>query len=154
MLELNPSVFGELYRVRADGSDTERLTHVLGYDGGPFFFPDGSDATRITDFGAMSWAPYVHPSGEYVLFASNKLGFANFEIYLVDTSGAKQPIRITHSDGFDGLPVPSPDGRQLAFTSNRHGDKGGQIYLAGWNHEAALRALAEAPLRGAEETVQ
>jgi hypothetical protein len=35
--------------------------------------PDGTDKKQITDFGAMSWAPYEHPSGEYFLFASNKL---------------------------------------------------------------------------------
>ena len=79
---------------------------------------------QITDFGAMSWAPYEHPSGEYFLFASNKLGFENFELFMVDTQGTKEPVRVTYSDGFDGLPVPSPDGRQLAWTSSRSGGIG------------------------------
>ena len=48
---------------------------------------DGSDARRLTDFGAMSWAPYPHPSGDYVVFTSNKLGMCNFELYLVDSDG-------------------------------------------------------------------
>ena len=170
-LEIDPSYFGELYRMRHDGSDLERLTNVPGYDGGPFFFPDGeriiwrrfsedgltadvysmkadgSDVRRLTDFSAMSWAPYVHPSGDYVLFASNKLGFSNFEVFMVDTAGEKQPVQVTFSDGFDGLPVPSPNGEQLSFTSTRHGEKGGQIFLADWNHEAALAALEAAPPR-------
>ena len=30
-------------------------------------------------------------------------------------------MRVTYSDGFDGLPVPSPDGKQLAWTSSRSG---------------------------------
>ena len=168
---VDPSYFAEIYRMRADGSGQERLTSVPGYDGGPFFFPDGSrvvwrrfsedgliadiwtmrpdgsDARRITDFGAMSWAPYVHPSLEYILFASNKLGFSNFEVYLVDVAGEREPVRITTTDGFDGLPVPTPDGRGLAWTSTRHGGEGGQIYLADWNHEAALEALRAAPSR-------
>ena len=67
----------------------------------------------------MSWAPYMHPSGEYFLFASNKLGFENFEVFMVDAQGTKEPVRVTYSDGFDGLPVPSPDGKQLAWTSSR-----------------------------------
>ena len=67
----------------------------------------------------MSWAPYMHPSGEYFIFASNKLGFENFELFMVDAQGTKEPVRVTYSDGFDGLPVPSPDGRQLAWTSSR-----------------------------------
>ena len=35
----------------------------------------------------MSWAPYMHPSGEYFIFASNKLGFENFELFMVDAQG-------------------------------------------------------------------
>lgn len=173
-LELNASYFGEIYIMRADGSGQRRLTTVDGYDGGPFFFPDGSriiwrrfdtegltaeiwsmkldgsDQRPLTEFGAMSWAPYVHPSGEYVLFASNKLGFANFEIYMVDVEGRKEPVRVTHTDGFDGLPVPTPDGRKLAWTSTRHQGDGGQIFLADWNHEAARQALGAASSRVAE----
>ena len=89
-----------------------------------------------------------------MLFATNKLGFSNFELYLVDSAGEKQPVRVTYSDGFDGLPVPSPDGKRLAFTANRHGGEGGQIYLAEWNHDAALAALAQAPRRVMEEQSQ
>jgi Tol biopolymer transport system component len=111
--------------------------------------PDGSDPLRLTDFGAMSWAPYAHPSGEYVLFASNKLGFANFEIYMVDAAGLKEPVRVTYSDGFDGLPVPSPDGKELVWTSTRHGEKGGQLYIGRWNHEKAMELLSQAPPRQA-----
>ena len=111
LLEVNPSYFAEIYIMRADGSGQKRLTHAAGYDGGPFFTPDGSrivwrrfdeqgliadvwtmkpdgsDQKQITDFGSMSWAPYMHPSGEYILFASNKLGFENFELFMVDSAG-------------------------------------------------------------------
>ena len=108
---------------------------------------DGTDKKQITNFKAMSWAPYMHVSGEYILFASNKLGFENFEVFMVDAAGTKEPVRVTYSDGFDGLPVPSPDGTQIAFTSARSGGGAGQIFLAQWNHEAALKAIKAAPLR-------
>jgi Tol biopolymer transport system component len=171
LLDENPSYFGEIYIMRADGSEQKRLTYTPGYDGGPFFThdgsrivwrrfdeqglladiytmkPDGSDVKRITDFGSMSWAPYEHPSGQYFIFSSNKLGFENFELYIVDAQGAKEPVRVTYSDGFDGLPVPSPDGRQLAWTSTRAGGDAGQLFLAQWNHEKALEALKNAPPR-------
>jgi Tol biopolymer transport system component len=170
-LELDPSYFAEIYVMRADGSGQKRLTNVAGYDGGPFFSPDGkriiwrrfdktglianvftmnpdgSDVRQITDFGAMSWAPYIHPSGQYIIFASNKLGFDNFELYMVDIDGRKEPVRVTYSDGFDALPVPSPDGKQLAWTSTRGGGSEGQIFLAQWNHEKALAAIKAAPDR-------
>ena len=172
-LETDPSYFAEIYIMRADadGSGPKRLTNVPGYDGGPFFSPDGkriiwrrfdeagliadvrtmnldgTDERQITDFGAMSWAPYIHPSGQYLLFASNKLGFENFEVFMVDIDGKKEPVRVTYSEGFDGLPVPSPDGTQLAWTSSRGGGREGQIYLAQWNHQKALEAIKNAPPR-------
>jgi Tol biopolymer transport system component len=172
----NPSYFGEIYIMKADGSGQKRLTSVPGYDGGPFFTPDGSriiwrrfdeqgliadiwtmkldgsDARQITDFGSMSWAPYVHPSGQYVIFSSNKLGFENFELFIVDINGTREPVRVTYTDGFDGLPVPSPDGAQLAFTSSRSGGDAGQLFLAQWNHERALAAIRSAPPRLSSKT--
>ena len=66
---------------------------------------DGSGVRRLTNFNSMSWAPYFHPSGAYVIFASNKLGFSNFELYLVDAMGRHEPVQVTATDGFDGLPV-------------------------------------------------
>ena len=170
-LEVDPAYFGEIYIMNADGSDQIQLTDSPGYDGGPFFTPDGqhivwrhftpdgseadiytmridgSGVRRLTDFNSMSWAPYFHPSGAYVIFASNKLGFSNFELYLVDGRGRHEPVRVTTTDGFDGLPVFSPDGNRLCWTSNRNSQEVSQLYLANWNHEAALQALLEMPPR-------
>ncbi len=170
-LEKDPAYFGDIYTMAADGSNVRRLTEAPGYDGGPFFSPDGqrivwrhfdasgmiadvwtmktdgSDKHRVTDFQSMSWAPFYHPSGKYFIFTSNKLGFENFELYLVDADGAKEPVRVTFTDGFDGLPVFSPDGKKLCWTSGRTADKKSQLFIAEWNDEAALAALREAPPR-------
>jgi len=167
-MESDPAWFGEIYTMDADGANVRRLTDWPGYDGGPFFSPDGthilwrhfnedgtiadvftmktdgSDRRRLTDFGAMSWAPYFHPSSQYVIFTANKLGFANFELYLADANGGREPVRVSFTDGFDGLPVFSPDGKQLCWTSARTPDGKSQLFLAKWNHEAALAALGEA----------
>ena len=172
--EKDPSYFGDIYIMNADGSNVRRLTEAPGYDGGPFFSPDGrrivwrhfaesgmvadvwtmktdgSDKHRVTDFKSMSWAPYYHPSGKYIIFTSNKLGFTNFELFIVDVNGEHEPVRVTYTDGFDGLPVFSPDGKKLSWTSGRTSDGKSQIFLADWNHEAALQALEQAPLRGSE----
>ena len=165
--EIDLSYFGEIYIMNSDGSDQKRLTFSPGYDGGPFFSPDGTqivwrrfdksgaraeiytmncDGTnvkQITDLGMMSWAPFYHPTGKYIVFSSNKYGFENFELFLVDTLGTSSPIRITEREGFDGLPVFSPNGQQLCWTSNATADNSSQIFLANWNHEAALSALGE-----------
>jgi len=173
LLEVDPSYFIDLYRMRADGTEVQRLTESPGYDGGPFYsfdgewivwrrfdekgltaeiwvaHPDGSAARAVTSFGAMSWAPYVPPSGKYIIFTTNKQGFAKFELYIVDFAGEREPVRVTWTDGFDGLPVPTPDGNGLTWTSNRRGSS--QLFTARWNHQAALEALAAAPLRHVSE---
>ncbi len=164
-LDHDKSYFMDLYVMNADGSDVRQLTDAPGYDGGPFFSfdgrkivwrrfspdgsraevftmnADGSEQRRITRLGAMSWAPFFHPSGAYVIFATNLHGFGNFELYLVDAEGRKEPVRVTHTDGFDGLAAFSPDGRTLTWTSNRTADKTSQIFVADWDHAAALAAL-------------
>jgi Tol biopolymer transport system component len=163
--ELDPASMNDIYLMRADGSDVRQLTDVPGYDGGPFFSPDGSricwrrfsedgataeiysmaidgsDARRLTQIGAMSWAPFYHPSGDYLIFTTNKHGFANFELYLVRADGTGDPVRVTETDGFDGLPVFLPDGNRLSWTSNRTPEKRSQIFMADWNDSVARRLL-------------
>lgn len=165
LLQRDPAYFIDLYLMNIDGSDIERLTTSSGYDGGPFFSADGRSicwrrfaehgataeimtmdlATRqekqLTKMNAMSWAPFFHPSGQYLIFATNVHGFANFELYLVAADGQGSPVRVTHTDGFDGLATFTPDGKKLSWTSNRNAKKQSQIYLGDWNHEQALKLL-------------
>jgi Tol biopolymer transport system component len=169
--EKDPSWFGDIYIMNADGSNVRRLTDAPGYDGGPFFSPDGqrivwrhfeengmiadiwtmktdgTDKRRITDFKSMSWAPFYHASGKYIIFTSNKFGFENFELFMVDAAGEREPVRVTFTSGFDGLPVFSPDGKKLCWTSGRTSDGKAQLFLADWNDEAARAALVAAPER-------
>ncbi|MDE0595099.1 MAG: M28 family peptidase [Roseibacillus sp.] len=170
--KLNPSFLMDLFIMNADGSGVKQLTKSPGYDGGPFFSADGknicwrrfnregdqaeiysmkadgSGEKQLTHLAAMSWAPFFHPSGEYLIFGTNLNGFANFELYLVDAAGLKEPVRVTWTDGFDGLPAFSPDGTRLSWTSKRSGRAGSQIFLATWNHQAALEILKSASPRG------
>jgi Tol biopolymer transport system component len=160
----DPSYFLEIYLMRADGTGLKRLTDVAGYDGGPFFSKDGakiiwrrftpdghtaevwtmsadgSEQKQITKLKAMSWAPYFHPSGDYIIFTTNVWGHDNFELYMVDSDGRHEPVRVTDWSGFDGLPVFTPDGQGLAWTHrNEKGES--QIYMAQWNDVAARQAL-------------
>lgn len=174
IFEIDKSYMLDIYIMNSDGSNVRRLTNVKGYDGGPFFSADGkricwrrfsengttaeiftmnidgTDERQLTRLGAMSWAPYFHPSGEYLIFTTNRHGFANFELYLVDPMGEGEPVRVTTTAGFDGLPVFSPDGNQISWTSTRENGKNGQIFFADWNHDEALKLIREA--REAEET--
>ena len=156
----------DLYLMRTDGTQLRRLTRAPGYDGGPFFSSDGwevcfrrfsEDGTRaeiytiqadgsaerqLTRLGAMSWAPFFHPSGKYLIFTTNLHGFSNFELYLVDREGRQEPVRVTHTEGFDGLPVFFPDGRRLAWTTSRTSQQGSQVFFSDWDHRKALDILS------------
>ncbi len=171
IFERDKSYFNDIYLMNFDGTKLEQLTRSAGYDGGPFFnskgdqicwrrfSPNGHKAEiyrmnldsrkekKLTSLDAMSWAPFFHPSNKYLIFSTNLHGFNNFELYVVDVDGEKQPIRVTESDGFDGLPSFSPDGKTLSWTSNRTNDKKSQIFMANWNHEEMLSRLDLAPPR-------
>lgn len=170
-LAIDKSYFLDIYIMNSDGSNVRRLTDAPGYDGGPFFSPDGqricwrrfsedgttaevftmkidgSDERQLTRLGALSWAPFYHPSGDYLIFTTNRHGFANFELYLVDAAGQREPVRVTTTEGFDGLPVFSPDGRKLVWTSNRTPENESQLFIADWNHTAARQSLTQASTR-------
>ncbi len=174
--EIDPAYLNDLYLMNADGSNVRRLTMAPGYDGGPFFSPDGkricwrrftpngaiaevwtmnvdgSDKRQLTRLGAMSWAPYFHPSGEYLIFTTNRHGFANFELYLIDAAGKSTPVRVTYTKGFDGLPVFTPDGKKLAWTTNRTAAKQSQIFISEWNHDHARKLLGLDAIAATDES--
>jgi Tol biopolymer transport system component len=163
--EVDPATMNDIYIMDAYGKNVRRLTTTPGYDGGPFFSPDGaricwrqfapngavaevwtmnidgSDKRQLTRLGAMSWAPFYHPSGEYLIFTTNRHGFANFELYLVDVAAKSAPVRVTYTKGFDGLPAFTPDGKQLAWTSNRGESGQSQLFIGNWNHDRARELL-------------
>ena len=163
--KLDPAYMMDLFIMNADGTNVRQLTDVPGYDGGPFFSPDGkricwrrfaehgataeimtanidgSDEKQLTRLGKLSWAPFYHSSGQYLNFTTNRHGFSNFELYLVDAEGKSAPVRVTDTAGFDGLASFSPDGSKITWTSNRNEKKQSQIFLADWNHKKALELL-------------
>ena len=159
------SYFMDLYLMDADGSNVRQITHSPGYDGGPFFSPDnnkvvwrrfnpdgnsaeiwtmnidGSGQRQLTADAMVSWGPYYHPSGDYIIYSSNILGNANFELFMIDPIGMNPPVRVTNTAGTDILPVFSPDGSQLAWSTTRTADGTSQIHMSDWNHQQALQLL-------------
>jgi Tol biopolymer transport system component len=161
----NKSAFMDIYIMDADGRNVRRLTKAPGYDGGPFFSSDGSkivwrrfsvdgrsaeiytmnvdgsDQHQVTKLGLMSWAPFFHPSGDYIIFASNRFGHKNFELFIIDAQGKNDVVRVTNSQGFDGLPVFTPDGGGLSWTTKRSSDGSSQIFMADWDDAKARQLL-------------
>jgi len=168
----DPATMNDIYRMDADGSHVTRLTTAPGYDGGPFFRSRraahllasihtrrraGRDydhecrwlgSASVDAAGHDVVGPVLSSVRQVLIFTTNRHGFANFELYLVDSEGKSAPVRVTYTTGFDGLPVFTPDGQHLAWTSNRTASKQSQIFLADWNDQRARRTVGPGPRGG------
>jgi TolB protein len=91
------SLYWELYLMRPDGSDVQRLT----------WWEDASDLSP-------SWSP----DSTRLAFASKRDG--NWEIYTMDRNGDNL-VRLTNDPADDTNPAWSPDGSRIAFASTRDG---------------------------------
>jgi TolB protein len=96
---------------------------------------DGGEARQVTNDGAANFCPFFHPSGEKLIYSSNKGDprKRNFDLYLLDlVTGAEE--QVTFHPDFDGFPMFSPDGKRLVWASNRHNRKPGDtnIFIAEW----------------------
>ena len=90
---------------------------------------DGKNKIQLTNNGATNWSPSWHPSGEYIVFSSNKDDWLdefdsygpNFELYLMQISTGKL-TRLTYNTTFDSFPVFSKDGSKIVYSSNRNAE--------------------------------
>lgn len=67
---------------------------------------DGAGAAQLTSHAGADSLPTWSPDGTQIAFRSDKdspLGGNNVEVYVVAVAGGK-PVRLTDSEGFDGLP--------------------------------------------------
>ncbi|MGA2075887.1 MAG: hypothetical protein ABSH52_20550 [Terriglobia bacterium] len=103
----------EIYTMNPDGSDVKRLTHELGYDGGPFFSPDGQ------------WIVYRahHPTAAdevaryKALLAQDMVEPMQMDLFVMRADGSEQR-RITNLGGASFAPFFFPGSQRIIFASN------------------------------------
>ena len=118
-----------LYRSDRKGND---LLQIFVAD---LVFDEKGDITginnekQLTNDANVNWGPFFHPDDKHIIYATSAHGHQNYELYAMRDDGSHK-IRITYTEGFDGLPVFSPDGKYLMWSSKRSPDKTTQIFAA------------------------
>ena len=172
ILEVNPSYFAEIYIMRDDGyackrrltevraglrrrallspptesascgavSTEEGLTRRSLVDATPMASEASRQADRLRrdELGSLR---RTRPANTYSSHRTSSASRTSKSTWWMCT-GRKEPVRITYTDGFDGLPVPSPDGTKLRVdVESRRAAKEVRSSWPNWNHDHAIEAL-------------
>jgi Tol biopolymer transport system component len=118
----------EIYTMSPDGKNVKRLTHQVGYDGGPFFSKDGKkicyrgyqpkNDEEKADYQSLLKRGLVRPG--------------KMEIWVMDADGSNKR-QITSNGAANFCPFFHPSGERIIFTSNL-GDPRGRnfdVYMIG-----------------------
>jgi len=130
----------EIYRVRLDGSNAEKVVAGYGIQVSPSVSPDGRRLAfvsnksgspqvyvrnlaggadqRVSHVGGYSTSPSWSPAGDRIAFTSQAGG--NFSIYVVKPDGSDQQL-LASGDGDFTDPSFSPDGRYVVYTFQKKG---------------------------------
>ncbi len=157
LVSLTRNRTADIYRMSIDGKNIVPLTHGPGLalnvepaaspDGEKIAFSsdrtsfpmiytmdaDGRHVKRRTFLGEYNATPSWSPDGKKLAFASLDKRKNAFDIFLMNTDGTGQVLRLTSAHKPNGRwanneePAFSPDGRQILFVSDRTGNR--QLYI-------------------------
>ena len=93
--------------------------------------PDGSEQVNLTQHPADDQQAIWSPTGEQILFASNRghKVFGSWDLYLMDPDG-KNVRRVFKKETFRNTPTWSPDGKQFAYKNSDWDAGESHIYIA------------------------
>jgi Tol biopolymer transport system component/DNA-binding winged helix-turn-helix (wHTH) protein len=141
----------DIYSVRADGSDLQKLTDdpladlapVYSPDGREIFFArdfygqtklyrmnsDGSNARPVMDRNGYELSPVLSPDGKTLLFSGDRADGRSkgLDLFVVDPADPRDETILVSRRAHDTMAVYSPDGRKIAFVGE--GDGNQEIYV-------------------------
>ena len=90
--------------------------------------PDGKEVVNLTNHSADDVLPIFSPTGEHILFCSDRDGAPlSFDLYLMNADGS-DPRRVFDKSALRITPTWSPDGKQIAYVRSELGVA--HIYIA------------------------
>jgi len=110
--QINAQNYEILYTKQVNNNDN---IHVINQNG---------RSKQITDNRRKDSSPMLSPNGNYIVFASERVGW--WKIWLLDIKKNKYK-QLTNSSSAEYSPSWSPDGRQIVFVSSRDGHN--NIYI-------------------------
>jgi TolB protein len=114
----------EIYRANLDGTNIQRLTHEVGYDGGPFVSWDGQKIVYRRD--TLETEAEVNDYKR--LLAMDLVRPGKLDIWIMNADGTGQQ-QVTRLAGASFAPFLHPNGEQIIFSSNFHDPRGREFDL-------------------------
>jgi len=105
--------------------DKQKIAFVSERDGNPEIYVmdiDGKNPVRITNSKAKEYKPSWSHDGALIIFASERYGYMNEDIFTVRYTpggGEEELTQLTENIGTDIDPVYSPAGNRIAYISNQ-----------------------------------
>lgn len=114
----------DIYRANLDGSHIQRLTNVVGYDGGPFISWDSKKI--VYRRGEITFRKEIDDYRQ--LLAQHLVRPTKLEIWVMDADGSNKR-QVTHLNAASFAPFMHPDGKRIIFSSNYGDPKGREFDL-------------------------